>query len=79
MSLDGPSLNHAIGDRSGGRVRLRTVTLEPYGYVSCEYPEEFLAAMRMCMTPDMWVSCDDGVILQVRHIVKAEIATGETT
>lgn len=72
--MTAPTLVHAIGDRSGGRVQLRTCTMEPYAYVSCEHPAELLDAIRLCMTRDSWLECDDGRIVQLRYVVQARVA-----
>lgn len=72
-----PSLVHAIGNREGGRVRLTPITMATstgtFSFVSCQYPQELLEAMAMCMSADSWIACDDGEMLQLRYIVKAEI------
>lgn len=68
-----PTLVHAIGNGTGGRVQIRTCTLEPYGYVACDHPDEFLEVLKTMLGPNSWIQCDDGRVIQVRHVVQAVV------
>ena len=68
-----PSLMHAIGDRSGGRVRLYPVRGMVYRFVSCEHPQEFVDALHYCCGPAHWIETDDGTFLQLAHVVEVDI------
>lgn len=72
--MKSPTLVHAIGDRSGGRVRfIGPTNLLTYRYVSCEHPQELLDAVRVSLGPDSWLEDDDGCLFRLGCMYGAEI------
>lgn len=74
-----PTLVHALGDRSGGRVRfIGPTNLLTYRYVSCEHPQELLDVLMSYSLPDHWLEDDEGSVFRVGCMYGAEIE-GATT
>lgn len=73
-----PTLIHALGDRSGGRVCfIGPTNLVTYRYVSCEHPQELLDVLASGMLEaygrDYWMEADDGSVFRVGAMYGAEI------
>lgn len=63
-----PSVDHATGDRSGGRVELLVEHL-PTMFISCEYPDEMIKAISWSLVDSSFIECDRGYYVQRRFVI----------